>query len=624
MLTMTAPVICAALVMAADPVAGLTDWFTRIGLKQLDAREAEIRQIKTRADAEARRARVRAKLLDVLGGSIPAPGGPLNAKVHGTTIDAGAYRIEKVTYDSLPGMVVTANLYVPKSGGKHPAVLFSMGHWDRGKSYAQRIAGNLAAKGFVVLAYDPIGQGERQQAYDALLGNSLIGGSVAQHMQNGALSLLLGEGVMRYFVADGRRGVDYLVSRPEVDAERIGATGCSGGGTVTTFVSALEPRIKVAAPACYMQTFRVLLPGSLGDSEQSAPRFVSEGLDQADLVELFSPKPWLISSTEKDFFTPAGAKPVFEEARNWYELYGAQDRIKWVVGPGEHGTPLEVREAIYDWMLRWLGKDLTANAKEQDVMLFADHQLWVTPRGQLSETVNLNTVIAQRMMAMETRADLGSYLKREILKAEPYPELVTKFVPLPPDVKPSGRGMVLVQRYWEMEKKAKDLAAAGDAVLIVSPRGLPYNSTPASLSYGDGITPIRSAVVGLDLPLLRARDIIKAVDLLRDAHPELKEVGGAATDVAGYWLLLAAAVDPRLQSIEMRSTPASIRSAFFSGLAKNVYQVAINGFSKHWDTPDLLRLITPGRRIVWHEPTDWNGNVIPVSGDIYRYEKPEH
>ncbi len=237
-------------------------------------------------------------------------------------------------FESLPGLFITANLYRPDRQGRYPAVLFPLGHWDEGKVAAQLTAANLAAKGFVVLAFDPSGQGERQQAYDRRLGRSLAGGSVNQHFMNGATSLLIGQSFARYRIWDAKRALDYLLSRPEVDSERVGCTGCSGGGTVTTYISALDPRIKVAAPACYMNSFRVLFAGSVGDSEQSLPNFLSSGLDQTDFVELFAPKPWLIASTLEDFFKPEGARLVYEEARRWYGIYGAEEKIRWVAGPG--------------------------------------------------------------------------------------------------------------------------------------------------------------------------------------------------------------------------------------------------------------------------------------------------
>jgi dienelactone hydrolase len=130
--------------------------------------------------------------------------------------------------------------------------------------------------------------------------------------------VLTGQTFARYEIFDARRAIDYMVSRPEVDPTRIGATGCSGGGTVTTYVTALDARIKAAAPACYINSFGVALPnGVLGDSEQSWPNFISFGLDAADFVELFSPRSLLILSTQDDYFVPAGAQVVYDEAKAW-------------------------------------------------------------------------------------------------------------------------------------------------------------------------------------------------------------------------------------------------------------------------------------------------------------------
>ena len=614
---MFAPVLL--VLLAADPPTALTAWFSKIAFQQLDKREGEVRAIHSKAQAEARKVRTREALLKSIGG-LPDYQGPLNARVSGV-IDAGDYRIEKLSYESLPRYVVTANLYVPKATGKHPAVLFPLGHWEPGKPYAQRIAGNLARKGFVVLAYDPVGQGERQQAFDARYGRSLVGGSVDQHMMNGALSLLIGDGVIRYFVNDGMRGIDYLTSRKEVDSERIGVTGCSGGGTVTTFLSALDPRVKVAAPACYMQTFRALVPGSLGDSEQSNPNFVALGLDQSDMVELFAPKPWLMTSTEGDFFTPAGAKPVFDEARRWYSLYGAEDRVQWVVGPGGHGTPQVVREAIYGWMIRWLGEDPKANAKEEEVPMFAEHELWMTEKGQLSlsESRELYEVVQERMQARQSPADLLAYLKEWTAETEPEPELALELFPA--QGTPSGRGVLLVEKQWELDQRARELAAAGDVVMVLHPRGLPYSSPQAAL-YGDGLPGIRAALVGRNLPLLRVRDVLRGVDQLAGIEG-VKEVHAEARDLAGYWVLAAAALDRRIASVRVMSTPWSIRAAFSAPLSKGVYQVAMPEFSLHWDTQDLVNLIQP-RKVVWIDPTDWNQNVIPVKGGMYQYTKFEH
>src|SRR5439155_24145175 len=120
------------------------------------------------------------------------------------------------------------------------------------------------------------------------------------------------------------------------------------------------------------------------DSEMSPPHLLSSGLDMADYVELSAPKPWLILATDRDYFTPSGARIVYEEARHWYDLYGAPDKLRFFVGPGPHGTPLESREAIYEWMIRWL-KDGHGDSHEQPVKLYPNYELLVTPNGRVED-----------------------------------------------------------------------------------------------------------------------------------------------------------------------------------------------------------------------------------------------
>ena len=265
------------------------------------------------------------------------------------------YTIEKVIFESLPGFYVTANLYRPNQPGRYPGVLLQAGHTQEGKPEGQRLAANLALKGFVVLAFDPVGQGEREQTYDRAGGPTRWqAGPSPSTFRREARAILIGESVARYFIWDAKRALDYLVSRPEVDAARLGAVGCSGGGALTTFIGALDPRIKAVAPACFINSYRLLFAGPDPDSEMSPPSLLASGLDMADYVELSAPTPWLILATDGDYFTPAGARLVYEEARRWFGLYGAEDKLRFFIGGGPHGTPLETREAIYEWMIRWL------------------------------------------------------------------------------------------------------------------------------------------------------------------------------------------------------------------------------------------------------------------------------
>ena len=114
------------------------------------------------------------------------------------------------------------------------------------------------------------------------------------------------------------------------------------------------------------------------------PRFLASGLDTADFVELSAPTPWLIEATEGDYFTPPGARLVYEEAEKWFALYGARERIGFFVGPGPHGVPLVSREAIYQWMIRWL-KNGQGDYHEQPVELYTNSDLQVTSSGRVED-----------------------------------------------------------------------------------------------------------------------------------------------------------------------------------------------------------------------------------------------
>ena len=556
---------------------------------------------------------------------------PLNARVT-RRIDRGRYFIENVVFESLPDYWITANVYAPKTPGPHPGILIPLGHWEQGKPAAQRMAGNFALKGFVVLAYDPVGQGERQQAYDWRTGKSLAGGSTEQHILAGAQSLLVGESFARYRIWDAKRALDYLVSRPEVDGARIGCTGCSGGGTITTYISALDPRIRVAAPSCYMNSFRLLFKGSVGDSEQSPPGFLAAGLDQADYVELFAPKPWMITSTEQDFFTPAGAKIVYDEAKHWYSLYDAPDKIAWIVGPGGHGTPREVREAVYGWMIRWLDAR-EQSSKEEDVELMPDHELWATTSGQVSTDLrsrDLYEII--RDHAGVPARDLPSWIgqltpHRPPVRIDRDAAGVVNFTTadglalsamllMPSTGSSIPRPVTLfVQTNLDVPDEARNAVQSNQAAMIMAPRGLPAQAT-ARLS-GDWLANTRASLIGENLPALRADDIRSAVDVLATEHAvDGARVRASAHGVAGVWLLMAAALDRRIAEVTLDHTPYSLRMALSNPLSRDLHDAVIPGFLLHGDLPDLVHAIAP-RPVVWSDPTDWMGNVVPLEG--FRY-----
>ena len=582
---------------------------------QLDRRAAAVAAIRDVPAAARRQAEVRQRVLQLIG-DLPDYRGPLNATVTRTTKREG-FSIDHVLFESLPGYYVTGNLYRPEGPGPHPAVLMSMGHWDSGKAAGQLLSSNLARKGFVVLAYDPVGQGERQQAYDARVGRSLIGGATEQHFTNGAAAILMGQSVARYFIHDGMRAIDYLVSRSEVDPERIGVTGCSGGGTQTTYIAALDERVKVAAVACYMNSFRTLFSGSIGDSEQSVPGFLSAGLDQTDYVELFAPKPWLIASTENDFFTPAGARQVFEEAQRWYKLHDVPERVTWIVGPGGHGTPLQVREAIYEWMLRWL-RDGRGSAREEELTLVPDHELLVTRNGQVDGR-ELYQIIADTPRQEGTTGELAGFVRDLVAANEP---LVRNFRILPRTPADSRRAAtVIVQEDLEPGPDARELLAAGQVVVIVAPSG--QGSDPERQRSGNWMNNTRAWLVGRNLPAMHAAEIDAAVaEVLRRPDVDAARISARASGVNGVALLLAAAVNDRIASVWLSKTPHSVRAAVDAPIHTNLHDAVIPGFAVKWDLADLRTLIHP-REVVWQDPTDWMRNVVALEGDfVYTSSDP--
>jgi dienelactone hydrolase len=616
LLTLLVVGLCAARAFTSDgqsegrPLPPLLRQLNAIAQEQLKRRADTIAAIRDIPGAAARQAEVRRRILGLIGG-LPDYRGALNAAVTKTTKRDG-FSIDHVLFQSLPEYYVTANLYRPDQPGRHPAILMSMGHWDSGKAAGQLLSASLARKGFVVLAYDPVGQGERQQAYDARVGRSLIGGPTEQHFSNGAAAILMGHSVARYFIHDGMRAIDYLISRPEVDPERIGAMGCSGGGTQTTYIAALDERVKVAAVACYMNSFRTLFSGSIGDSEQSAPGFLAAGLDQADYAELFAPKPWLIASTTDDFFTPAGARQVFEEAQRWYKLHDAPERVKWIVGPGGHGTPLEVREAIYAWMIQWL-RDGRGDPREAPITLLPDHELLVTPKGQVDGR-ELYQIIADRPRETGSPRELATFVRDLVSANQP---LVRSSVMLPH--KPGGTrrpATIIVQEDLKRGKDADKLLSEGNVVVLVAPSGRGRDTErPRS---GNWMNNTRAWLVGRNLPAMHAAEINAAVaEAVKRPDVDASRISARASGVAGVALLLAAAVNEHIGSVFLDRTPHSVRAAIESPIHTNLHDAVIPGFALKWDLLDLRDLIRP-RPLVWSDPTDWMGNVVAV-GDDFSY-----
>lgn len=219
--------------------------------------------ITTAGPLEKRKVLIRKTFMDSIGG-LPPMDAPLNARTIGVFQEV-RFRIEKVIFESRPGALVTANLYIP-DGVKKPtgAVLFVCGHHQQAKQVDeyQIVCRHLVAAGLIVFAQDPIGQGERFSYYEKALKSTTVNWGSAEHDYAGAQCVLLGDSIARYFVHDAMRGLDYLASRPEVDPKRIGVTGNSGGGLQTCMMMMADPRIAAAAPGTFVMNRRSAWQGA--------------------------------------------------------------------------------------------------------------------------------------------------------------------------------------------------------------------------------------------------------------------------------------------------------------------------------------------------------------------------
>jgi len=310
---------------------------------------------------------------------------PLNPHITGV-VERDAYRIEKVIFESRPNFLVTANLYVPKGRDLPlPGVVGACGHSNNGKAAEpyQAFAQGLARQGYVVLIFDPIGQGERLQYPNEKL-QSRIGVGVREHLYGGNQQFLIGEFFGAWRAWDGIRALDYLLTRKEVDPKRIGVTGCSGGGTMTTWLCGVDRRWTMAAPSCFVTTFARNCENELpADTEQCPPGALALGLDHCDFLAAMAPAPIVLLTKEGDFFDIRGSEKAYERLRRLYGLLGADDNISMFVEAGGHGYSQKSREAMYHWFNR--ATRISDAQNEPNLTIEKDETLWCAPKGQICE-----------------------------------------------------------------------------------------------------------------------------------------------------------------------------------------------------------------------------------------------
>jgi cephalosporin-C deacetylase-like acetyl esterase len=562
----------------------------QIANTQLETRAKSIAKIQTPAAANQRKAQVRQKIKDLIGG-LPNNQGPLEVKQFGTLPGEG-FHIEKLAYQSLPGFWVTANLYVPETGtGPFPAVLLTPGHEATGKQSQYSFGANFARSGIIALAIDPLGQGERLQYFDPAKKASTIGGSTGEHGEANIPALLIGEDIARYFVNDGMRGIDYLITRKDVNSDRIGALGCSGGGTATAYLAALDDRIKVAGVACYITSFHELLPSATGvqEAEQSIPHFIERGLDFADWVELFAPKPYAIISTTDDMFPFEGARQTYEEAKRIYQLYGEQEKLQWITGPGGHGNLGPISPAILGFFLHHLAGGPAGDAAFTAMRPQHPEDLLCTPTGQISTSLGGETV-ASIVLAHAPKHTASPNLREDI-------RTLAGITANPHESKPTSTGhKAAILMLGAQPEDVDRLTKSGRIVVALEPRPSPPGTEGLKSPYLGpfNLLSLRAFLVGKTILGLRVEDTIHAMDEL-SARPD---VDASAITVYGNGpmgpvVLHAAVLDSRIRRVVIEHSLASYTAILDQPLHQSVSEVVIPGVLRKYDIGDLVKAIAP-------------------------------
>jgi dienelactone hydrolase len=589
---------------------------------------------------------LRAKFVEAIGGFPERT--PLNPQVTGTLARDG-YRVEKLVFESRPKFFVSAALFLPdapRHKAPYPGVLIPCGHAENAKAYEsyQTMGASLALNGMAALVFDPIDQGERFQLLNAE-GTPLLGGTTGHTMANVG-AMLLGTSVAQVEIWDGMRALDYLVARPEVDPARIGITGNSGGGTQTSYLMALDDRLKVAAPSCYLTGFKALL-ATIGpqDGEQNIFGQLAFGMDHADYIMMRAPSPFLICAATKDFFDIDGTWATFRAAKRLYTRLGAPERVELMENDAGHNYNALQRQSVLRWMARWLlGND--APLAEAQIATVKDEDLRATPRGQVMllpgarSVYDLNADRAKELAAARTPAwaALGVDAKRARIRA------VTGIRPLAELPEPKNaldgkdRGIftredgaripALVFNPSALEKGAclyvdergkaglfaadglgAELSKAPRAICAVDVRGTgetEQTDRPWSADFGQNLRECATAhLLGRSYVAMRAEDILVVARAAAAKAPACA-VDLVAVGNVGIPALHAAALEPQLfSSVTIVRSLASWASVIECRTHRDQLVNAVHGALAVYDLPDLAAML--GEKVKLVETRDARG-----------------
>lgn len=621
----------------------------------LKKRTHTIAAIQTLSKWKQRQQWIQATLQQITG-AFPAKT-PLNAVIAKTVIKED-FTIENIIYESMPGYYVTASLFIPasKKQGKLPAVIYCSGHSNTGYRSYQNILLNLVKKGFIVFAFDPVGQGERLQYYNASTGKSFFQWPAFEHSYAGAQVLLTGNTLARYFIWDGIRAVDYLLTRKEVDANNIGITGRSGGGTQSAFIAAFDERIKAVAPENYITSFQRLYQ-SMGpqDAEQDLFGGIQQGIDMADLLLVRAPKPALIIATTQDMFPIQGTIEAVNEITRLYKAYNEPGKCRLATDDAPHASTKKNREAMYAFFQQSLNNP--GDSTDQQYSPLSPEDLQVTTTGQVSTAFKGESVhslnykeAAKKLPVLEAaRSNLPGYLSGMLRKAKE----LSGFQPPSSTTAPLFAGRIqrpgyVIEKYllkgegnymipytlWKPATpahkgliylnpsgKSADAAPGGNiewfvknGVTVLAPDMLGTGELgPGAFkgdSYIDSISYnlwFAAMLVGRSIVGIQAGDVMRLTLFLKK-DTSVHEIYGIAQQQMAPVLLHAAAFDNNISKVALIAPYSSYRSIALNPYYKPAFlHSTVPGSIGVYDLPDLAAALAP-KKLLLTGITDGNGN----------------
>ncbi|HYK90949.1 MAG TPA: acetylxylan esterase [Acidobacteriota bacterium] len=632
----------------------LPDYLRDLAERAYQSRNRAISLLTTPAAVQERQRWVTETFWTLVGGMPERT--PLNARTVGT-FERPGYRVEKVVYESQPNFHISGTLYIPTVGSPpFPGVLYQMGHTLNGKGDAtyQLCCQTLAGLGYLVLGFDPMGQGERTYYPGPVPSHSRLGAD-EEHTFPGRQMLLKGITSTRLQTWDSVRSLDYLASHPLVDPKRLASTGQSGGGTTTMLLSAVDNRLAAAVVSCgnteNVACADFIPPGSTDDGEQNLVGSAPVGFDRWDLLYPIAPKPLLVMVSQRDFFgtySPNYLTSGIEEFRklqNVYRTLGHLDRIGWFGTPLPHGFSYDLRMQMYNWFARWLKGESKPVAEEPVVQAEAEETLFVSANGSVVQSFHGETpfTLNRARKLSKTPVDLAKLLSvdppvpglgpvtvghasyhQTLVDAVEFPSAPKVCVPAwlyQPKASDRSKPLVIVlepggRNAWHESGIYNRMAAGGCIVCAPDLRGI-GDMTP---EFGRGAArharPHNSEedyawsalVLGKPLTGQRVTDILAVVRGLR-ARPEFaqRSVILAARGVLTVPAQFAAALEPAIGSLYLADGLISFRSIVETEVYNYPFGNFVPNLLAHTDLPELTASFGP-RRATLAGTVDGAGN----------------